>query len=48
MNQGTKFSFGRNWQRYLDEMPAGAKDRMADYVAGWLRPLDGLRDDVLR
>ena len=36
MTERVTFSFGRNWQQYLDEMPAGAIERMAAYVAGWL------------
>jgi 2-polyprenyl-6-hydroxyphenyl methylase/3-demethylubiquinone-9 3-methyltransferase len=31
-----RFSFGRNWQKYLDDLPAGAADTMQAYVADWL------------
>lgn len=37
------FSFGRNWQKYLDEMPPEAIANMAAYVADWLPPLEGKR-----
>src|SRR5690348_13846168 len=30
------FSFGENWNRYLDHLPPIALERMAAYVAGWL------------
>lgn len=36
MTERVTFSFGRNWERYLDEMPAIAIERMAAYVADWL------------
>ncbi len=35
MNSG-EFSFGRNWQKFLDDMPAGAGRAMAAYVRDWL------------
>jgi 2-polyprenyl-6-hydroxyphenyl methylase/3-demethylubiquinone-9 3-methyltransferase len=39
-----RFSFGRNWQKYLDEKPAGAPNATAEYVASWLGPsLQGSR-----
>jgi 2-polyprenyl-6-hydroxyphenyl methylase/3-demethylubiquinone-9 3-methyltransferase len=31
-----RFSFGRNWQKYLDDLPAEATDSMRAYVADWL------------
>jgi 2-polyprenyl-6-hydroxyphenyl methylase/3-demethylubiquinone-9 3-methyltransferase len=38
------FSFGENWLKYLDEMPAEAIERHAAYVADWLgSDLSGLR-----
>src|SRR6476659_6370215 len=38
------FSFGENWQKYLDEMPATAIERMTAYVTDWLgSDLRGLR-----
>ena len=44
MTEHVTFSFGRNWERYLDEMPAGAIEHMATYVADWLgQDLSGKR-----
>jgi len=31
-----RFSFGDNWQRFLDELHPAAVERMASYVADWL------------
>ena len=36
MTERVSFSFGRNWERYLDEMPADALERMTSYVVDWL------------
>ena len=36
------FSFGRNWQKYLDSMPATAVERTTNYVRDWLGSLNGL------
>lgn len=35
------FSFGRNWQKYLDHMPESAVERQMEYVRGWLGDLTG-------
>jgi len=43
MTHGGKFSFGRNWQKYLDEMPAGAETRMGAYIENWVGSLNGRR-----
>jgi SAM-dependent methyltransferase len=32
------FSFGRNWQKYLDSIPEDAVESMSAYVAEWLGP----------
>ena len=32
----TRFSFGENWLKYLEEMPSSAPAQMAAYVADWL------------
>jgi 2-polyprenyl-3-methyl-5-hydroxy-6-metoxy-1,4-benzoquinol methylase len=37
------FSFGRNWQKYLDTMPVEAVDRMVGYVHDWVPDLAGCR-----
>ncbi len=36
------FSFGRNWQKYLDSMPETAVERTVQYVRDWLGDLKGL------
>jgi 2-polyprenyl-6-hydroxyphenyl methylase/3-demethylubiquinone-9 3-methyltransferase len=42
--ENVTFSFGHNWQKFIDDMPDGAIDRMAAYVADWLGPnLSGSR-----
>jgi 2-polyprenyl-6-hydroxyphenyl methylase/3-demethylubiquinone-9 3-methyltransferase len=33
-----QFTFGRNWKRYLDALPEGARASMKAYVASWLGP----------
>jgi SAM-dependent methyltransferase len=35
------FSFGRNWQKYLDSMPPAAIERTTTYVEDWLGDLTG-------
>jgi 2-polyprenyl-6-hydroxyphenyl methylase/3-demethylubiquinone-9 3-methyltransferase len=42
--ENVTFSFGQNWQKFLDSMPPEAVSRMAAYVADWLGPnLSGRR-----
>src|SRR5262245_50586325 len=41
-NRRISFSFGRNWQKYLDAMPEAAVERTVAYVHGWLGDLKGL------
>src|SRR5689334_10270966 len=36
------FSFGRNWQKYLDAMPEAAVERTIAYLREWLGDLEGL------
>ncbi len=36
------FSFGRNWQKYLDAMPEAAVEKTIAYVREWLGDLKGL------
>lgn len=36
MSDRQGFSFGRNWQKYLDDLPTGATEAMQAYVAEWL------------
>jgi len=44
LNDRRRFSFGRNWQKYLDDLPPEATDAMRAYVAEWLgADLTGLR-----
>ncbi|TAL09594.1 MAG: methyltransferase domain-containing protein [Chloroflexota bacterium] len=38
MTENRRFSFGRNWQKYLDDIPPGATAAMQAYVADWLGP----------
>src|SRR3989304_2107594 len=38
LNDRRRFSFGRNWQKYLDDLPPEATDAMRAYVAEWLPP----------
>jgi 2-polyprenyl-6-hydroxyphenyl methylase/3-demethylubiquinone-9 3-methyltransferase len=35
------FSFGRNWNKYLDSMPAAAVERTQEYLGSWLGDLSG-------
>ena len=42
MSDRVTFSFGENWQKYLDAMPASAIERTTNYVNDWLGELDGL------
>jgi hypothetical protein len=44
VNDRRRFSFGWNWQKYLDDLPPEATDAMRAYVAYWLgRDLAGHR-----
>ena len=44
VNSRRRFSFGSNWQKYLDALPPEATDAMRAYVAEWLgADLTGLR-----
>lgn len=38
-----RFTFGENWNKYLDEMPSGAVDEVRRYIADWIPDLTGLR-----
>jgi SAM-dependent methyltransferase len=38
MTRPPGFSFGRNWQKYLDAIPEDAATSMSAYVADWLGP----------
>ena len=37
-----QFSFGQNWQKYLEDMPAIAIERTIEYVQDWLGDVSGL------
>lgn len=41
MTERVTFSFGENWQKYLDAMPAGALETTRAYVHDWLGDLHG-------
>lgn len=43
MDDKVTFSFGRNWLKYLDEMPPSAAEHMARYVSDWLGDVRGRR-----
>ena len=42
MADRTTFSFGRNWNKYLDSMPAAAIERTKQYLHEWLGDITGL------